>query len=825
MPGLVLRYESRPEVSESFLSFNVQSYLVQSFNQLNFVQAGSQIVRTILQSIDVVGAAVKKSHYLFTEEYYDIRTLDLELGLIPRRSRVLLFAPRCRQYFIEKECEITVALVGSKLVKAGDGIKLGRRDKKANPPNDRFYVGAVKNQHRDEIVAMSLAAANVTERWSALDKQLLNKPVSVIVHEEESYGRTGRHQVHESNYDPAFLEPAVRSLFHLDNGGVMILNATFLGTRLIADLVYLYKYLFAKVSIIKPASSSPVSQNHYVVASGFNRFRYFSFHDKTKGKHRLDTMLDVLFTKATTGILRLYSFTKDLTAASIRQLPMQPVPDLSVVPPPVLNLTAWLISINDQIGLWLYANILALTAALEDKGCGFIDGHPIFVIDHAGYRSSLGYVGRLTPLMPIDLQGSDYVQPDQVSQATAKVTETGQVVTGQVELGYDPGLGFNFKLYSLLEVFTSDLLTYELFRPMLPALGAVTGTDRISVEMIHRERTELEHAVRRWLALLYYFGDLSDILAVPAGDQRGEAIFNILVKRQWTMANIFDQSEEKVATYNINLSAVYQILVYLFSNLASDLATATSQPPESDPFRQIRPRITPLQDLRFRLSYCLGGRSKAVMCRRASTFGEFDLLNLLTTYELAQVTSAKAIVELISNRSFINRLAEHASLPVLFCGYQTEMAVPSLYFNHLPDIEFFASATNHHAPLWCSATPADEKLGSLGNFFGPATEAANPIYQRIKLGIAFPPMHPLFFERVLQRLTTLLKDLANLKISFSVILVLRDAAEYIALLEGGLRSSPVVYKDLGSVNEAYDPYNGVLYDNVILKAVRLSSLP
>jgi len=824
MPGLLLRYESKPELSDSFLTLPVQTALSEAFTQLSSINAGSQIIRTSIQTIDTVGPAIKKSHYLFTEEYYELRTLDAEFGLILSNSRVMLFAPRSRHYFVEKGCDIIMAMVGSKLVKEGNGIALGHREKKSNPPNDQFYATAVKNQHRDEIVAMSLVAETVADRWRLLDQRLDNKTVSVIVHEEESYGRTGRYQTYESSYDPGFFEPALRSLYHLDNGGVMILKVNLLGTRIIADLTYLYKYLFSRVSIIKPACSNPVGTDHYLVATGFNRLRYFSFHDQTKGKNRLDIVLDVLFGKSQTGILRLYSFTKELTAISPRALPLQADPDLTTVSSPaVLNFVTWLVSINNQIGLWLYANITSLISALQDKESGFLEGHSLFVIDHDGYRSSLGYAGRITPLVPISLQGSDRVQPDQSATESGVVTETGQKVTGQVSLQYDPGIGMSFKLCSLLEVFVDDLLKYDIFRPLLPTLGTITGTERISLEMIYRERIEFEHAIKEWLGMLYYFGDLTRILSTPGAERTPDFITKVLVQRKWTLSDLLNKSEDKVRSYNIDLGSAYQVLVLLLSNLARDMETLTALPEEKDPFRAVEPRITPLQDLRFRLSYCLNGKSRAVMCRGASAFGEFDLLNLLTSAELTRVDSAKSIVELVSNPVLINRLAEHASLPTFFCGFATEMAVPSLYFNYKPSIEFFASATNRYAPLWCSANKDDEKLGSLGNFFGSATEASNPIYQDNKLGIAFPPIHPLFFEDTLHRCILLLKDLIVLKRIFGIILVLKDDTAYTGLIEKNLRSSSIVYQDLGPVREGYDPSSGVLYDDLTLKAVRLST--
>src|SRR5579885_3322337 len=417
----------------------------------------------------------KRSNIKYVGEYYELLDLDTKLNLISEKDVVLTFDPKYLQYLYEKNCFTILILLEGK----------GAKDKSQNNEDEKYYDGLSSiSSQPDRVERISFLKElpkttlrpNLRQRWAIFDKLSdenflkttktnvrpeAKLPADLIIHVEETFGRL----VDEGNgiyfdrenpfYDKTFFDPVIKGLAYLKPGGKFILKLSSFSTRFLADICYLYKYLFYKICISKPVTTNPISQEFYLVAIGFNIQRYQTIRNKLDQLlieiDKLDNDEEFALRSFITNtsivgkiIGKQYDFGLDeqkiietnRQSASLRPLIPVPQPFQSIgnigLQPNIFNLQPkeeegeeiedeedrydvaeidlaaqklnyrslnfidWLYEINDQIALWIYMNIKTLSRTVDDRLTGFNDGHPFFIYDSVQYRESLGLLGRTT---------------------------------------------------------------------------------------------------------------------------------------------------------------------------------------------------------------------------------------------------------------------------------------------------------------------------------------------------------------------------------------------------------------------------------------------
>lgn len=815
-PAFFLLYNSQPEAVRSFVSQPVFKALDDMYRELEGA-TGSRILREVSEATNPTNGILKTSALKYTQEYHDLKILDASLDLVPAKSQVLLFSPYGKEFFIEKGCFINMILLGSAIEVMTNGTL--RLSRVKNTPQDTFYVAATGAQLLDNFVPLQFP--NQLEYLEA-DRKVLDdyfqvnqgathdRKVAVIVHEEDSYNRTGVYTAKDFAYETHFYEGVIGSLSYLANGGTMILKAVSLGSRALADLIYLYKFLFKSVSLVKTATSHILSQDHYVVAKGF-KVEKFTTQQPTFLK-----LLNRLATDSGKARISLWSFLRNLNDADS-------------------EFARWLLATNDRIATWIVANAVTTRQALDDKAAGFPVAKPLLTLDHVTFRQSVGEVGRINNLLAVPGTITDNIRDEEQDAAAGstvqQLTATGQVQTETVRLTpVSTALSRNFALYLALTDTVEQLVNSPAFASLLPSLGTMNDDIRVSSDVVFKEKQQLKYNLREWLGNVYALGDI-DIILAAANQQEVETL---LATRRWSIQEMFNVSiKAGTPLSTVTPEQVQQFLAVVFFNLNQGFKAILA----SNKLQQIVVRITPLQNLRFRVSYVsrLDGVTSALMSRQnPSVAGEYELLNCLTNDELAQFDDVRKIVPLVGDVNFQFRVAEHLCLSVLFAGFKNNLAVPDFYFEYEPDLEFFASAVNRHAPLWCSATPSDVELGSQGNFFGPISLADHPVYHSadgngVKLAVAFPPSHPTIVEQTFIRCLDLyqaLIDQYDETFDFAMVFVFPNQSIYNDILAVNLASRLIATELMSEriVTDAYDPFTGVTRPNINLKAFAIRTI-
>jgi hypothetical protein len=800
-PKFFLLYTPQAEQVRSFLSQSRYKELDDTYHDLE-AAAGSRILRELSAAVSPSNGILKTSTLKYTPDYHDMKLLDASLNLIPVGSQVLLFTPYSRQLFVEKGCLINMILLGSSVEILTNGTL--RLASGTNTPDEIFYLDAVDRQLIDNFVPLQFLPPL---EYLEADRKVLgdyfnasDRKVAVIVHEEDSYGRTGLNHVKDFVYDTQFYEAAIGGLSYLAPGGTMVLKAVSLGSRALADLIYLYKYLFGSVSIVKPSTSHVLSQEHYIIAKGFNVDRF------NTQRVTLYKFLNRLATDSGKARVTLWSFISNINSQIT----------------PTLEFTRWLIARNDEIALWIVANSIMTRRAVEDRNADFPVATPLLTLDQVTFRQSLGQVGRINNFLTVPAVFTDAIKDEmQDIENNRQLTATGQVQSDSIQLQpISTTLSRNFVLYLSLNDTADQLVNSPAFSSLLPTLGSTTGEVTVSSEILYRAKQQLKYNLREWLGNVYALGDIETIINLEQPDPK--IISELLTSRRWSIQEMFNVSiPARSPLASVTPDQLNQFLTIVFTNLNQSFKAITA----SNKVNQIPVRITPLQNLRFRVSYVNEGVTSALMNRQnPSVIGEYELLNCLTETELRQFDDVRKIVSLVADEKFQHRVAEHLCLPVLFSGFKNNLAVPDFYFEHQPEVEFFASAVNRHAPLWCSATPSDVDLGSQGDFFGPISQADHPVYRdnQVKLAVAFPPFHPILIDKVFARCLDLYQALldGNKETDFAVVLIFPNMANYSDILAINLGPRMIATELLSetTINQAYDPFTGITYPNVNLKA-------
>lgn len=796
-PGLlaepVSSFSFQPK--DSFLSSNIQDDITVLSQRLEDLSAGSEVIKKGIESIDSLFGAMKMSRFKYTRDYYDMRTLDMTMGLIPNGSRALLFTPKAREYFAEKKCEIVINIFRSNIETSGGRLRLPSKMKADQVPDDEFYVSAVDYILRDELMLLAFDDISLEGRWRKFDDLVDNK-VDTIVLEEDPFGRTGEHLVKDLFYDIQFFEPCLRSMRVLNDGGSVIIKFSSLGARFVSDLIYIYKYLFREVTLVKPASSNPVGFEHYMTAKEFRPDRYLSIRDT------LDKLMNRLSADMSKADIEIHSLVRNLDDSA--------------------SFVNWITNMNDRIGFWTYSNILSLYAFLEDRALGFGEGHPTLILDQSQYRESIGLIGRTTLQSVPEFETFDTL----AEEGMEDLTETGQVKS-VMTVGTDSILGLGFLIYiSLNLVVVEEILKLPIFQRLMPILGTMIGQQKISSTILHERKQFLIFNIREWLGLLYGLGDIEYFLN---GENITEAqIRDRLGERQWTPVDIIGSP---IADANLNLVELYSLLASIFIKFSKTIMFFRDLPSDSPQniLNRIILSITSLDNLRYRLAYSLDGVKYGLMEQsHSSVLGEYELINLLIPRELAQLEDYHGVSSLLPQKAFKNRVFNHSCLPVFFSGPKNEYSIPELYFNYKPDLEYFASAVNRHAPYWCSANPEDKSMGSMGNFFGHISDSSHDLYSNgsVKLAMAFPPNHYQVLRMVFPKLISLFKNLledhkTGKRDHFAMIIVYENNIKNNELFEDVVMDSELngAIMTTKPVKKVYDPFTGKFHLEQKLKAV------
>lgn len=735
---------------------------------------GAAVKDEIIKSVNSTTQALQTSEYKYTSDYYDLKTLDLQLDLVARNSRVLTFSPRVREYFVERECKLTVALFDSKISSKDDRLTLSKVDKPSL--HDQFYMSTTKGILSDDLVKLSFEYENsLEERFEPFK----GSQYDLIFHEESSYQRTGNINARDYSYDPSFFEPALKSLGNLASGGTMIIKLESFGFRLIADLVYLYKFVFQEVTMCKPATSNACSLEHYLVGIGFNSTSYKML------VQNIDAVLSAVQSES-----RLYSFLSNLDKSDYQ----------------AQNFKNWLMRTNNDIGLAIAINLSHALVAATDYSKGFKEGHSPYVLDMVSYRESLGYLGRSTLQSLPSVEFSEDVKED--GGLISSLTETGQnnVSSLSLDVPMSPKPRVNTTLYISLNLIVNSLIDDQQWLPFFHKIGSLINKVKVTQKTITEQKLELKYAVRNWLGILYANGDLDKLVDYSS---------SVMIKQEAHLSRIMEFANQIVVqdVFGVNppgdaqywrtvignyLSMIYQILINVKGQ------------PDFKFLADAMFKITPIDNARYRIAYCQNGISGMLSHKNEpSVIGEYELANLLTPGELDRMEDFQQIVDhlAIPNSPFVLRLVDHCCLPIYLSGYNNELAIPDVYFKYKPDVELYANVVNRHAPIWCSANPGDVEFGSSGTF-DQFMSIDNPYWKNedSKLLIAFPPMHRSVIGNTAQLCLRILKNLSDQEKSCAIIIVYPQ--DFKELIDDTFEDLGDLIVSKSQVVTTYQPFTG-----------------
>ena len=198
-----------------FLTKEIKDAIQIAGDELIQISSNFETIVELHKSVDPFYNAIhKRSKYKFNREYYDIRTLDLQLGLIPEFGVILSFSSLFTQYLEEKKCKLILTFIGGEI-----------NDKNFTDTPDIHFFNNVSRKLNVIKTNNNLDFELIDDRWEEYEKLYSNEgnrrlldilPVDVILHVESPIGRgiedTGER---DSLYDHEFLEPVIKGLSYL----------------------------------------------------------------------------------------------------------------------------------------------------------------------------------------------------------------------------------------------------------------------------------------------------------------------------------------------------------------------------------------------------------------------------------------------------------------------------------------------------------------------------------------------------------------------------------------------------------------------------------
>lgn len=727
---------------------------------------GFETINNLDKSSDPFWYAIhKRSEFKFNRDYYDFKALNLQMDILKEGDTILSFSPMPIQYFEEFKAKLILVFIGTELE---DEHSIGT-------PDVIFYEQLARNL--DTIrVWNNLEYSLLSERWDEFEKLHIDNdnknlleslPVDLIFTVESVIGRGIRDNGERfGRYDHEFLETAIHSLNYLKENGTIIVKANSLGSRYIADLIYLYKYLFNEVCVCKTSTSNQISNDHYIIAKGF------------KKKHHIQILVS-LEDLLNTAFLNLED-NEDFTLFSFIKNTIDDI-----------NFYEWLKNINNKIILHLHINILALKLSIDNSTEGYEFGRPYYLYDYVSYRESLGFIGRQTLS---SLPKAEY------SDETIIETVT-QLEDPDIVLKEDNQLGVNFIKFIVLKRIVSNLSDKIISSPGSKQ-NLTQGCTPIYIE---KEKHIYSKNIRKWLGLLLALGDLDKLF-------NEDNQLEVISSRNWSIFDIFNDIS---LTKNMIPDMIPNTIVDEFRNGKVLFQNLSNNPKFL--INAIKLFASQNNNLRFRLFYSFNGFLNPIVYEENSeVIGEYEIFNFMFPEERKQVTDVYQLSKLMDNNSFINRIVENVCLPVLFSGYANNSNVKDMYFTYKPEIEAFASTANHFAPIWCSPYESDKKFGSSGNFFGEFSNPNNSVFDESKLMIAFPPSHIDIIKMTLNKCSKIIKY--NDSRDFAIIIVYQNNSRIEEAIEFTLNLNNVKHTSTIHLNNVYQPFNGIIYKHANLKA-------
>lgn len=764
-----------PDTTDSSQSVFVPAMILEQIEtlsyQFNDISVGSSTKAKLLDSINSTANILERSDVKFTDEYNELRILDSAMSIVPAGSRVLTFSPRYRKYLVDKSCEITVVLYDSKIISRGKTLSLEAGE--VPSAHDSFYISSTDKTLLDNLILVSFSRDDDLDgRWAPLQ----GKEYDLIIHEESSYGRTGQQYAKDFSYDRSFLEPAIKSLENLAQGGNIVVKLESYGYKVNADLAYFYKYLFRDISIVKTSSSNTCSQEYYLIGIGFAKSRY----------PPLTRNINAMFTKIQAEYY-LSSFLNNLDKS-----------DSSSV-----NFRTWLTRVNSDIGLSIIINMSHALIAGQDFLKGFQEYHSPYVLDHVSYRQAIGHDGRTTlQSIPPHVYDSNIVDESDID----KMTNTGQVTNLKVTLSYshDKYPRVNTALFLALSLFVQKAINHPLMLTKFPKIGTRINQTIVNMDYIAEQKAKIGYSMRNWLSILYANGTLDELVDYSSNltieDQNtinliGQFVMNLDLSKVFEFTPPGDQNEWKRFFVEYIL-ITYKLMIMVRKN------------PEMPFLQNTEFKILPLKNLRYRISYCMAGVNGMLSYQNdPSAVGEYELINALTVTERDQIHESQQIIDLSQNREYVLRYVEHTCLPIYLSAGTSELAVPEIYFRYKPDVELYANVVNRHAPIWCSANPKDVEFGSAGNFDDFTTPDNNYFADDSpKLMIAFPPMDESIMQNTVEKCLDLIQSLEAKSIAIIVVYPTNLKGVVESAVEDNLNTALISSSETNSV---YQPFNGL----------------
>lgn len=749
-------------------------------NAIHQMSQDATVFNKVAARIDPLLGVLPISNIKFTREYYDMKTLDSLFGLLRPKNNVLLCTPRAREYFVESKCIISMMLLNSGSQQMDGSFNLDSPEEELNTPDDWFYSQAIGNQLVDYIV---LPIFNSNSRWTDIDAYtagdaMFQQNLDLVVLDEDSWAHTIVRDYDSADvrdtYDEFFVEPLFKTMDYLKSGGSMVIKFVSLGSRVSADIAYILKFIFGKISIVKTATSLNIAQNYYLVAQRFNLARFQSM------KAYLLNFINSIEAIAHDNFLRtgVRNYMKYFSIVTNLQDANDATPSNAV------NFKNWFTEMTNEIAIFIGTNMDILKGGLLDIRNCFLENQPAVLLDHTGVRAALGYFGRSATKLVLPAHDINAPSEQGIVKNDSLVLDPAMV--------YVPSF---MKIVYGLHCIIDEILTHPEWRATYEKPFAV---DEIPLFSTYQEwKDSAAKHLQDWFALLWSTGDLIQIYTNPA------------------------KTDEIIAPRLISpvdkLQPLTKTRPFIVQTIQKWIANTVNIPPNSFTFRCVA-----LANQRFRLTFAFNGVNYALGPRNSyGVVGEYEILNMLTTAELEsseESVTPTTLSALMENPIFRMRVFEHIGLPSLFSSSIYEAAVPDLYFKFRPDLECFASASNRHAPFWCSANPADVRLGSLGSFF--ALAPSNPLFMTdIRSIMAFPPKNLVIFQKALNHIMAIYnhqKAVPNRTTSFRILLVFENTMDFTIMVDDALVDNAII-PGHALIDESYNPFTGTEYIQSNLK--------
>lgn len=421
------RFAESEEASEPFYSREGSKKIELLLDKLN------ETVKTIispevtLKSIDPFYNALPHiESYKYNRDYYSLKTLDKQANIFSENSSVLCLIPSCFHYFKDLNISEVLHVI----------FQTNKSDMES-----KYYSYAERNKYPG--LYSEGEDLNTILDYKFDESNEFDQGYDVII-----IGQTV-----VEKFDKLFHLSFLNTLDSLrDETSCLIIKFISLGNRYNVDVVYLCKYLFEEIYIVKPASSNPISQEHWLVCKGYISDNY----DTDSIVSHLESVLE---------LDNVSSFIDN----SLNDVVF----------------AEWLMGIYNDVSKWIYVNTTSFINGLEDKHSGYDTGHPYFLFDHVKYLEQLGYPGRIT------------------SQIIPKIIKS-DVAEYEID---DPNIRINSQLIARGNLFFYlNLITIsrEFVNSLSEHISTVYTTgknDRLQYDL-------MESAFIKWVSNLIYLGDI-----------------------------------------------------------------------------------------------------------------------------------------------------------------------------------------------------------------------------------------------------------------------------------------------------------------------------